>query len=241
MNIIETAGLGKRYGRTWAVRDCTLAIPGGHVVALVGPNGAGKSTLLNIAVGLTTPTAGQVTVLGGVPAGSPAALDQIAFVAQDAPLYANLPVADMLRVARYLNLRWDAGLALARLDRLGIAPGKKVGALSGGQKAQLALTIALARQPRLLVLDEPLAALDPLARHDLIESVLSEVAAADISVLMSSHVLAELEQVADYLIVLGRGKVLLSGEVSALVAAHGTGLEKLVLSYLRETSREVAA
>ena len=241
MNIIETTGLGKRYGRTWALRDCTLAVPGGHVVALVGPNGAGKSTLLNIATGLSRPTAGRLTVLGGVPAGSPAALDRIAFVAQDAPLYKNLPVADMLRVARCLNLRWDSGVALARLDRLGIALRKKVGALSGGQKAQLALTIALARRPDLLVLDEPLAALDPLARHDFMQSVLSEVAAEGISVLLSSHVVAELEQVADYLIVLGRGKILVSGEVSFLVASHGAGLEKLVLGYLRAESTELAA
>jgi ABC-2 type transport system ATP-binding protein len=241
MNIIETAGLAKRYGRAWALRDCTLAIPGGHVVALVGPNGAGKSTLLNMAVGLATPTAGRITVLGGAPAGSPSALDRIAFVAQDAPLYKNLPVTDMLRVAGYLNLRWDSELALARLDRLGIALRKKVGALSGGQKAQLALTIALARRPSLLVLDEPLAALDPLARHDFMESLLSEVAAAGISVLLSSHVVAELEQVADYLIVLGRGNVLVSGEVSSLVGSHGAGLEKLVLGYLRAGSTGVAA
>jgi len=241
MNIIETTGLGKRYGRTWALKNCTLAIPGGHVVALVGPNGAGKSTLLNMAMGLANPTAGRVTVLGGVPAGSPAALDRVAFVAQDAPLYKNLPVTDMLRVARYLNVRWDSELALARLDRLGIAPRKKVGALSGGQKAQLALTIALARRPDLLVLDEPLAALDPLARHDFMQSVLSEVAAEGISVVLSSHVVAELEQVADYLVVLGHGTVLVSGEVSTLTASHGAGLEKLVLGYLREGSTEVAA
>ena len=241
MNIIETAGLGKRYGRTWALRDCTLDVPGGHVVALVGPNGAGKSTLLNMATGLTTPTAGRVTVLGGVLAGSPPALDRIAFVAQDAPLYKNLPVTDMLRVARFLNLRWDAERAAARLSRLGIEPGKKVGALSGGQKAQLALTIALARRPDLLVLDGPLAALDPLARHDFMQSLLSEVAAEGISVVLSSHMVAELDQVADYLIVLGRGQVLVSGEVSSLVAAHGVGLEKLVLGYLREASMEVAA
>jgi ABC-2 type transport system ATP-binding protein len=241
MDIIETRALGKRYGRTWALRDCTLTIPGGHAVALVGPNGAGKSTLLNMVTGLATPTAGRITVLGGVPAGSPAALDQIAFVAQDAPLYKNLPVADMLRVARYLNLRWDSERALARLDRLGIGTRKKVGALSGGQKAQLALTIALARRPGLLVLDEPLAALDPLARHDFIESLRSEVAAEGISVVLSSHVVAELEQIADYLVVLGRGAVLGSGEVSALVAAHGMSLEKLVLNYLRNASAEVAA
>jgi ABC-2 type transport system ATP-binding protein len=241
MNIIQTAALGKRYRRTWALRDCTLGIPGGHVVALVGPNGAGKSTLLNMAVGLATPTAGSITVLGGVPAGSPDALDRIAFVAQDAPLYQNLPVADMLRVASKLNQRFDGDWAAARLDRLGIGMRKKVGALSGGQKAQLALTIALARRPDLLVLDEPLAALDPLARHDFMQSVLDEVAANGISVVLSSHVVAELEKVADYLIVLGRGQVLVAGTVSDLVASHGAGLERLVLDYLRDGSMEVAA
>lgn len=241
MDIIECTGLGKRYGRTWALRDCTLAVPGGHVVALVGPNGAGKSTLLNMAVGLTTPTAGAVTVLGGVPAGSPDALDRIAFVAQDAPLYKNLPVRDMLRVAASLNRRWDSAKAAARIAALGIGAGKKVGALSGGQKAQLALTIALARRPDLLVLDEPLAALDPLARHDFMQSVLAEVASEGISVVLSSHVVAELEQVADYLIVLGRGSVLVSGSVADLVRVHGQGVEKLVLEYLRNASMEVAA
>jgi len=136
MNIIESAGLGKRYRRTWALRDCTLGIPAGHVVALVGPNGAGKTTLLNMAVGLAVPTAGTVTVLGGLPAGSPDALDRIAFVAQDAPLYKNLPVADMLHVARNLNRRWDHQRAQARLAELGIPLNKKVGHLSGGQKAR---------------------------------------------------------------------------------------------------------
>jgi ABC-2 type transport system ATP-binding protein len=220
MNVIESAGLGKRYGRTWALRDCTLAIPGGHVVALVGPNGAGKTTLLSMAVGLTTPTAGVVTVLGGDPAGSPDALDRIAFVAQDAPLYKNLPAADMLHLARNLNRRWDQQYAQSRLADLGIPLGRKVGKLSGGQQAQLALTIALARRPDLLVLDEPLAMLDPVARHDFMASVLSAVAADGVSVVLSSHVLAELERMADYLIVLSHGRVQVAGEVEDLLARH---------------------
>jgi ABC-2 type transport system ATP-binding protein len=241
MNVIECAGLGKRYRRAWALRDCTLSIPAGHVVALVGPNGAGKTTLLNLAVGLATPTTGAVTVLGGAPAGSPDALDGIAFVAQDAPLYKNLPVADMLHVARNLNRRWDQRRAEVRLADLGIPVKKKVGQLSGGQKAQLALTIALARRPDLLVLDEPLAALDPLARHDFMDSVLAAVAADGISVVLSSHVVAELERMADYLIVLSFGQVTLAGQVDDLVAAHGTGLEQIVLASMRESGREVAA
>jgi ABC-2 type transport system ATP-binding protein len=241
MNVIECAGLGKRYRRAWALRDCTLQIPAGHVVALVGPNGAGKTTLLNLAVGLATPTTGAVTVLGGMPAGSPDALDRIAFVAQDAPLYKNLPVADMVNVARNLNRRWDQPRADKRLADLGIPAGKKVGQLSGGQKAQLALTVALARRPELLVLDEPLAALDPLARHDFMDSVLAAVAADGISVVLSSHVVAELERMADYLIVLSRGKVQVTGKVADLVASHGADLEQIVLACLRAGAAEVAA
>src|SRR5579863_6942211 len=98
MNVIEANALGKRYGSTWALHECTLAIPDGHLTALVGPNGAGKTTLMNIAAGLAVPTAGSVTVLGGQPAGSPAALDGIAFVAQDTPVYRNLSVADMVHL-----------------------------------------------------------------------------------------------------------------------------------------------
>jgi ABC-2 type transport system ATP-binding protein len=220
MNAIETARLGKRFRRTWALRDCTLAIPGGHVVALVGPNGAGKTTMLHMAVGLTTPTTGAITVLGGEPAGSPGALNRIAFVAQDAPLYKNLPAADMLHLARNLNRRWDQQYAESRLGDLGIPLKRKVGKLSGGQQAQLALTVALARRPDLLVLDEPLAMLDPLARHDFMASVMAAVAEDGVSVVLSSHVLAELERVADYLIVLAKGQVQVAGEVEDLLSGH---------------------
>jgi ABC-2 type transport system ATP-binding protein len=220
MNVIEASGLGKRYSGTWALRECTLAIPGGHVAALVGPNGAGKSTLLNLAVGLAAPSAGAVTVLGGRPAGSPAALDGIAFVAQDTPLYKNLSVADMVYVTRSLNRRFDQSYARARLDQLGIPPKRKAGKLSGGQQAQLALTLALARRPRLLVLDEPVAMLDPVARHDFMATVMTAMAADGVSVLLSSHVLSELERVADYLILLSRGRVQVAGEVDDLLASH---------------------
>jgi ABC-2 type transport system ATP-binding protein len=220
MNVIEASGLGKRYGGTWALRECTLAIPAGHVAALVGPNGAGKTTLLNLAVGLAAPTAGIVTVLGGRPAGSPAALDGIAFVAQNTPLYKNLSVGDMLHLTRNLNRRFDQGYALARLADLGIPLMRKAGELSGGQQAQLALTLALARQPRLLVLDEPMAMLDPLARHDFMGTVMTAVADDGVSVLLSSHVLAELERVADYLILVSQGSVQVAGEVDDLLACH---------------------
>jgi ABC-2 type transport system ATP-binding protein len=220
MNVVEASGLGKRYGGTWALRECTLAIPDGHVAALVGPNGAGKTTLLNLAVGLATPSAGGVTVLGGRAPGSLVALDGIAFVAQDAPLYKNLSVADMLHVTRNLNHRFDQGYAEARLAELGIPLNRKAGRLSGGQQAQLALTLALARRPRLLVLDEPVAMLDPVARHDFMAIVLTAALDDGVSVLLSSHVLAELERVADYQILLSRGRVQMVGEVDDLLASH---------------------
>jgi ABC-2 type transport system ATP-binding protein len=220
MNVLEATGLGKRYGSTWALRDCSLAIPAGHVVALVGPNGAGKTTLLNLAVGLATPSAGAITMLGGELPGSPMALDGIAFVAQDTPLYKNLSVADMLHLTRNLNHRFDQPYAESRLDELGIPMKRKTGRLSGGQQAQLALTLALARRPRLLVLDEPVAMLDPIARHDFMATVLTATVDDGVSVLLSSHVLAELERVADYLILVSRGRVQVAGEVDDLLGAH---------------------
>jgi ABC-2 type transport system ATP-binding protein len=220
MNVIETAGLGRRYGSRWALTECTLTIPQGHMVALVGPNGAGKTTLLNMVVGLTPPSAGTVRVLGGTEAGSPAALDGIAFVAQDMPLYRHLSVADMLHLTRNLNLEFDMPYARRRLADLAIDSKLKTGKLSGGQQAQLALTLALARHPRLLVLDEPTAPLDPLARHDFMATVMTAMADDGLSVVLSSHMLAELERVADYLVLLANGRLRLDGPVDALLACH---------------------
>jgi ABC-2 type transport system ATP-binding protein len=220
VNVIEATGLGKRYGNSWALRECSLAVPEGHVVALVGPNGAGKTTLLNLVVGLTAPTAGSVTVLGGVLPGSPVARNATAFVAQNAPLHQNLSVTDVLHLTRNLNRHFDLGYAKARLGELGIPLKRKAGKLSGGQQAQLALTLALSRRPRLLVLDEPMASLDPLARHDFMASVLAATAEDGVSVVLSSHVLAELERVADYLVILTRGRVQVVGEVDDLLASH---------------------
>jgi len=220
MNVIETGCLGKRYGKSWALLDCTLAVPEGGLAALVGPNGAGKSTLMNMAVGLTVPTEGTVTVLGGRHVGSPGALDDIAFMAQDAPVYKNLSVADMLHLTKNLNRRFDQSFARARLAELDIPLNKKSGKLSGGQQAQVALTIALARRPRLLILDEPLSALDPLARQDFMATVMTAMADDGMSVLLSSHALAELERVADYLIVLGGGRLRIAGDIGDLLAEH---------------------
>jgi ABC-2 type transport system ATP-binding protein len=220
MNVIETSGLGRRYARSWALRDCTLAIPEGHLVALVGPNGAGKSTLLNLVVGLISPTAGSITVLDGHPAGSLGALDGIGFVAQDMPLYRHLSVADMTHLTRNLNLHFDTAYARRRLNELAINSKQKAGRLSGGQQAQLALTLALARHPRLLVLDEPTARLDPVARHDFMAAVVTAMADDGVSVVLSSHVLAELARVADYLVLIANGQVRLDGPVDDLLACH---------------------
>ncbi len=220
MNVIETFELGKRYRRTWALRECALAVPSERVVALVGPNGAGKTTLLECAVGLTAPTTGSVTVLGELAPGSLDALERIAFVAQDAPLHKYLPVRAMLEVTRNLNRNFDHPFAEERLRRLEIPLDHKVGRLSGGQQAQLALALALARHPDLLVLDEPLARLDPLARHDFMALVMSAVAEDGFSVVFSSHVVSELERVADYLIVLAAGRVQMAGAIDDLLTTH---------------------
>ncbi len=220
MNIIETTGLGRRYASRWALRDCTLSLPAGRLVALIGPNGAGKSTLLNIIVGLTAPTVGEITVLDGHPAGSLAALDGIAFVAQDMPLYRNLTVGDMLHLTRNLNLSFDTAAARLRLADLGISEKQKAGKLSGGQRAQLALSLALARHPRLLVLDEPTGPLDPLARHEFMASVMTAMADEGISVVLSSHMLAELERAADHLVLVANGRIRLNGPVEDLIDSH---------------------
>jgi ABC-2 type transport system ATP-binding protein len=232
---IEGNGLGMRYGRTWALRDCTLAIPSGHVVALVGPNGSGKTTLLHLAVGLASPTEGQVTVLGGQQAGSPGALDRVGFVAQNAALYRNLSVADTLRLGRSLNRRWDDDRVRARLAELRIPLNRKVGRLSGGQHAQVALALVLAKRPELLILDEPLASLDPLARHEFMGALMAAAAEDGLSVVFSSHVVAELERICDYLVVLADGRIQMAGEVENLLAEHR------VLTGPAATADEVAA
>jgi ABC-2 type transport system ATP-binding protein len=220
VNAIETRSLSKRYGRTWALDGCTLAIPAGSVVALVGPNGAGKTTLLHLAVGLTAPTRGTITVLDGARPGSDDALQRIGFVAQDTPLYKNLTIADTLRLVASLNATWDEANARGHLARLDFPLDRKVGRLSGGQQAQVSLAVALGRHPDLLVLDEPVARLDPLARHDFMAILMAAVAEEGISVLFSSHVVAELERVCDYLIVLNHGTVQVAGDVENLLDSH---------------------
>jgi ABC-2 type transport system ATP-binding protein len=218
--VIETNGLGKQYGRKWALRDCTLTIPEGKFAGLVGPNVAGKTTLLNLAVGLLTPSAGSITVLGGRPGDGPSQLARVGFVAQDTPTYAGLSVAKHLRMGAYLNKNWDRQLAKSRIEELDVNPRQKAGSLSGGQRAQLALTLAVARRPELLILDEPVAGLDPLARREFLQSLMEIVARDGTSVVLSSHLIADLERVCDYLVILVASHMQLSGEVSELLASH---------------------
>jgi ABC-2 type transport system ATP-binding protein len=210
-------GLTKRYGRRAALSDCSLDIPAGHVVGLVGPNGAGKSTLLQLACGLLDPTAGRIEVLGDKPvSGSP----RVGFVAQDTPVYTGLTVAEHLRMGAHLNPSWDMPLAEQRIAQVGLDPAQKAGKLSGGQRAQLALTVAAAKRPDLLLLDEPVAALDPLARRSFLQGLMELTAEQGMSVIMSSHLVADLERVCDHLIVLVASRVRVAGDVEELLAGH---------------------
>ena len=220
MTALDASGLGKRYRQRWALSDCTLQIPEGRVAGLVGPNGAGKTTLLHLAVGLLAPTTGTITVLGGEPASGPGQLAKVGFVAQDTPVYAGLSVADHLRLGAHLNPAWDAAYAERRIGRIGLDPAQRAGKLSGGQRAQLALTLAIAKRPRLLILDEPVASLDPLARREFLQDLMEAVAEQEISVVLSSHLVADLERVCDYLVVLAASRVQVAGDVDALIASH---------------------
>jgi len=218
--LIETGALTKRYGRKVALSDCTFSVPAGHVVGLVGPNGAGKTTLLNLAVGLLRPTSGTIAVLGDAPASGPTQLARVGFLAQETPVYSGLSVADHLRLGAWLNPSWDRALAEDRIDRLGLDPEQKAGKLSGGQRAQLALTLAIAKRPEALILDEPIASLDPLARRDFLQILMETVAEDGVSVILSSHLVSDLERVCDYLVVLVRSRVQVAGDIEGLLASH---------------------
>jgi ABC-2 type transport system ATP-binding protein len=219
---LEAEALGKRYGRNWALQGCSLRLPIGRIAALVGPNGAGKTTLLHLAVGLLRPDEGSVRVLGRDPRMGTSALSDIGFVAQDTPLFRDFTAAELMTMGGKLNQRWDAALARDRLAQLGIDPRKSVGKLSGGQRAQVALALALAKRPRLLLLDEPIASLDPLARHEFMQALMGAVGETDTTVLLSSHLLADLERACDYLILLRTAHVQLAGPVEDLLAEHRT-------------------
>jgi ABC-2 type transport system ATP-binding protein len=212
--------LCKRYGTHEALRDVSFTVEAGSTVAVLGPNGAGKTTLLHLAVGLLRATTGSIELLGAAPAAGPEQLVQVGFVAQDTPTYASLSVADHLRMGAWLNPRWDEALADRRIEQLHLDPTQRAGKLSGGQRAQLALTIALAKRPDALILDEPLASLDPLARREFLQGLMEVVAESGMSVILSSHLVTDLERVCDYLMVLVASRVQVAGEIEQLLASH---------------------
>jgi ABC-2 type transport system ATP-binding protein len=248
---IQTRALTKRYRRVSALTECTVAVPEGQVCALIGPNGAGKTTLLRILAGLASPTSGTASVLGGAPRQDPAFLAEIGFLAQEIPLYRRFTAEDHIRIGAHMNPRWDAPVARTRLAELRIPLDQRVGTLSGGQRAQVALALTLAKRPRVLLLDEPVAALDPLARRDFLATLTSAVADAGggLTVVLSSHLVTDLERVCDHLILLAGSWVQLCGDIGTLLARHkvlvGPGqnnaptLEELVLAYM--SSGEAAA
>jgi ABC-2 type transport system ATP-binding protein len=242
---IETSGLTKRFGRVTALNDCSVTVPPGRISALIGPNGAGKTTLLRMLSGLSEPTAGSASVLGDTPRQDPKFLAEVGFLAQEMPLYRRMSAEDLVRVGAHLNSRWEASLVRTRLGELDIPLNRAVGKLSGGQRSQVALSLVLAKRPRVLLLDEPVAALDPLARRHFLATITRTVAEAGgaLTVVLSSHLLADIERVCDHLILLAASQVQLCGDTKDLLAAHGTlagtdgegtgtSLEEMVLGYM---------
>jgi ABC-2 type transport system ATP-binding protein len=231
---IETQALGKRYRGKQALAECTVSIPAGAITGLVGPNGAGKSTFLNLVTGMLTPSQGSVQVLGQAPGTQ---LAKVGFVAQDAPVYLSLSIADHFRFGAHLNPSWDQSCAEGRITRLGLDMKQKAGKLSGGQRAQLALTMAIAKRPALLILDEPVAALDPLARRGFMDDLSATATSTGMSVVLSSHLVSDLERTCDWLMVLNGGLVRTAGPLRTLLAGHpGMSAEDMVLTYLETTS-----
>jgi ABC-2 type transport system ATP-binding protein len=220
MAAIESTGLAKRYRRVTALSDCTISVPQGRISALVGPNGAGKTTLLRLLTGLAAPTAGRATVLGGTPRQDPGYLAEIGFLAQDIPLYRRFTAQDHIGIGAHLNPRWDGELVRSRLAGLKIPLDRPVGTLSGGQRAQVALALTLAKRPRLLLLDEPLAALDPLARQNFLGALAEAAAGGELTIVLSSHLIADIDRVCDHLILLASSRVQLCGDIEALLDEH---------------------
>jgi len=220
MTAIVATGLGMRYGKRIALRDCSMEIPSGSVTALVGPNGAGKTTLLLLAAGLLTPTAGAITVLDRTPHRDVELISRIGFVAQDVPLYGSFTVAEMLRFGQKMNHRWDHQLAQQRMENLQIPLNQQVRELSGGQRAQVSLALALGKKPDILLLDEPLASLDPLARREFMRVVMETAADSKITIVLSSHLVADLERMCDHLVVLSSSRTQVVGEIGTLLDSH---------------------
>jgi ABC-2 type transport system ATP-binding protein len=217
---IETNDLTKRFRSVWALQNCTVAVPEGRVSGLVGANGAGKTTLMRLLAGLSRPTSGRLAVNGRVPADDAEFLAGIGYLAQEVPLYRRWTATDHLALGAHMNRVWDQALTLDRLRRLNIPLDRPIEALSGGMRAQVALALALGKRPRLLLLDEPVAALDPLARREFLASLAAAVAEGELTVLLSSHLLADLERVCDHLILLAAARPVICSEIDDLLATH---------------------
>lgn len=212
-------GLAKQFRRNdWALRNLTLTIPKGAIVGLAGPNAAGKSTLLSLAAGLLAPSEGSIKVFGRDPLQAPEVLAEVGYVAQGAPLYRSFRVADTIEYARRTNSRWDAEIATELLTR--IDSGAKVAALSAGERARVALALALGKRPRLVLLDEPFASLDPLAGRELLQLLMDGVAELGATVIVASHVVADIQRICDHIVLLSRGRVRLEGDVEDLLESH---------------------
>jgi ABC-2 type transport system ATP-binding protein len=218
--VIQTRGLVKQFRRVTALSDCDVTVPEGRICALIGPNGAGKTTLLRLLSGLARPTAGEMSVLGGTPRQDPAFLAEVGYLAQEIPLYRRFTAEEHIGIGAHLNRRWDAALVRDRLKSLNIPLDRAAGSMSGGQRAQLALTLTLAKKPRLVLLDEPVAALDPLARRHFLATMADAVAGDGLTVVLSSHLVADMERVVDHLILLSASRVQLSGDIDTLLAEH---------------------
>jgi len=228
--VIEGRGLGKRFGRVWAVSDCSFNVPAGSLCALVGSNGAGKTTLLRMLAGLHRPTTGSASLDGRPPGDDADFLASIGYLAQEIPLYRRWTVEDHLRLGAHLNRTWDDSGVRSRLRDLAIPFDRRIQALSGGMRAQVALSLALGKRPRVLLLDEPVAALDPLARRDFLGVLTAAVATEEVTVLLSSHLLTDLERVSDHVIVMSGGRLALCGDIDEVVASH-----RVLTAPMRET------
>jgi ABC-2 type transport system ATP-binding protein len=220
MNAVETCTLGKSFKAKWALEDCTFELAEGHICGLIGSNGAGKTTLLRMLAGLAAPSSGTVEVFGRQPGDTKEFLADVGFLAQEVPLYRRWTPADHLALGAHLNPRWDERLTRERITALGIPLDQKVGTLSGGQRAQVALAMALGKRPRLLLLDEPVAALDPLARRDFLRVLAEAVAEGDLTVILSSHLVGDLERICDHLVLIDSGRLALAADLEEILATH---------------------
>ncbi len=216
---VQARSLGCRFGDLWALRDCSFELPAGRVAAIVGPNGAGKTTLLNLLVGLLRPSEGDATVFGQSPDDTPAFLARVGYVGQDTPLYRDFSAADHLRMGRHLNPTWHEDVARDRLTAAGVPLEGRASRLSGGQRAQLALALAAGKGPDLLILDEPLASLDPVARREFLRSLMA-TAATGATVMLSSHLISDLAHVCDFLLVIVNGRLRLAGDIDEVLSQH---------------------